>query len=92
MDKEAKDELRTSLHHEPPEITVDNIYATLDRFRADAGRIWQRGLANSFSKLDRRFRSHTGWKIGGRVILNYAFTEYGNWSYNSNHRDTLIDH
>ena len=91
MDKEAKDELRNSLHHDPPEINVENIYATLERFHRDANMIWQRGLANCFSNLDRRFRSHDGWKIGSRIILDYAFNEHGNWNWNRNHEDTLTD-
>lgn len=44
-----------------------------------------------FSNLDRRFRSHDGWKIGSRVILSNAFDEFGHWNYYRNHRDTLTD-
>lgn len=91
MDKEEKDKLRQALQDDPPEITVENIHATLERFVADADTIWRRGLANSFSRLDRRFRSHTGWKIGSRVILEYAFDDWGHWNYRSNLRDTLHD-
>lgn len=91
MDKEEKDKLRAELNETPPEITVDNIYATLRRFAEDADTIWRRGLANCFSKLDRRFRSHTGWKIGSRIIIDGAFSDTGHWSYYSNHCDTLLD-
>ena len=48
-----------------PEISVENIRATLEQFSLDAESIWRRGVANAFSKLDRRFRSHDGFKIGG---------------------------
>ena len=91
MDKEEKDKLRQALQDDPPEVTVENIHATLERFVADADTIWRRGLANSFSRLDRRFRSHTGWKIGSRVILHYAFDDWGHWNFRSNLRDTLHD-
>jgi len=91
MDKEAKDELRRDLHDNPPEVTVDNVYATLQRFMEDADTIWRRGIANAFSKLDRRFRSHDGWKIGHRVILDHAFNEWGSWNYRRNHEDSLLD-
>lgn len=91
MDKQAKDELRKQLLEHPPEATEENIYATLQTFAADAGTIFKRGIANCFSKLDRRFRSHDGWKIGSRVVLTYAFDEWGSWSYGRNHRDTLHD-
>lgn len=74
-----------------PEVTVDNVYATLEQFMADSGMIFRRGLANAFSKLDRRFRSHNGFRFGDRVILSYAFDESGRWRYNSSHRDTIAD-
>lgn len=91
MDKEEKDKLRTELNEDPPEVTVDNIHATLERFVQEADTIWRRGVANCFSKLDRRFRSHTGWKIGSRVILDRAFDDWGHWNFHRNHQDTLID-
>ncbi len=73
-----------------PQITVENIMATLERFRLDAGMIFRRGLANAFSQLDRRFRSHDGFKIGSRVILTRVFNEYGSLEYGRT-RDVLID-
>ncbi len=74
-----------------PPVTVENVTATIETFMAEADTIFRRGIANAFAKLDRRFRSHDGWKIGSRVILDRAFNEHGNWSHYSNHRDTLID-
>ena len=53
-----------------------------------------RGIATCFSRLDRRFRSHLGFKVGHRVILENAFNEHGDWGYGQWHRrkrDTLID-
>ena len=88
MDKQAKDELRTQLQRDVPEPTADTVYATLERFALDAGTIFRRGIANAFSGLDRRFRSHDGWKIGGRVILTRMFDDNGWWNYHSNTRDT----
>jgi hypothetical protein len=74
-----------------PEVSVENIQATLEQFSADADMIFRRGIANAFAKLDRRFKSHDGFKVGSRVILNSAFNDSGHWSYYSHHRDTLID-
>ena len=74
-----------------PPITVGNIEATLEGFMADSVTIWQRGIANVFSKLDRRFRSHDGFKIGSRVILTGCFDSYGNWNYRAAAQDSLID-
>lgn len=91
MDKTAKDQLRNQLRDDPPEVTADNVYATLQQFIADSGMIFKRGIAECFSKLDRRFRSHDGWKIGSRMILTYVFDESGYWNYHRNHRDTFAD-
>lgn len=74
-----------------PPVTVENIYATLQQFALDSGSIFRRGIANVFSKLDRRFRSHDGFKIGGRVILTYAFSSYSGSLQYGRMRDQLID-
>lgn len=74
-----------------PEITVENILATLDRFAGEADMIFRRGLANSFSGLDRRFRSHDGFKVGARMILSYAFDDSGHWNYNRDQESTIAD-
>ncbi|MER9768930.1 DUF4942 domain-containing protein [Mesorhizobium sp. M0189] len=73
-----------------PPLTVDNIMATLEQFMLDADTIFRRGIANAFSKLDRRFLSHDGFKIGSRVILTHAFNSWGSLDYGYV-RDTLID-
>lgn len=91
MDRKAKDEMRQQLVMDPPEVTAENVFATIETFVADAGTIFKRGIAECFSNLDRRFRSHDGWKIGSRVILSHAFNEYGSWNFYRNHRDTLTD-
>jgi hypothetical protein len=91
MDKQAKDELRQTLISEPPEFTAENAYATMEKFAGEAGMVFRRGIALAFSELDRRFRSHSGWKIGSRVILSHAFSDYGGWNYHRDHRSTLQD-
>ncbi len=75
-----------------PEITPENVRATLQRFQQDVGLIFQRGIVNAFTKLDRRFRSHDGFKVGGRMVLTYVFDEFGHWNYGRRStQDTLLD-
>lgn len=78
-----------------PPVTVDAVLATLEGFAMDAQTIWRRGLANSFSKLDRRFRSHDGFGIGSRIILtrcfNFSWGPTLDWNYTGHERDTLQD-
>lgn len=56
-----------------PPVTVDNVYATIDKWAGESEMIFRRGIATAFSNLDRRFRSHDGFKVGSRMILTYAF-------------------
>jgi len=91
MDKTMKDEFRASFLDEVPEATFENVTATLEKLFGDADTIFARGLATAFSKLDRRFKSHDGFKIGGRIILENCFDSYGSWNYSSRHDDTITD-
>ena len=91
MDKEAKTKLRRDLLGDPPEATEDNVSATLSTLFADAGLIFRRGLANAFSKLDRRFKSHDGFKIGSRMILDRLYNSDGWTNAYTRHDDTLAD-
>jgi hypothetical protein len=76
-----------------PPVTVENIIATIEGFMLNADNIFRRGMANAFAKLDRRFRSHDGFKVGSRIILTRCFDEYGRWNWSPHHeeRSTLID-
>lgn len=91
MDKQAKDEFRAQIEQDPPEATADNCRATLERLVEDRAAIFNRGLANAFSKLDRRFRSHDGFKIGARMVLSSMLGPDGWWNHWRRHDDTLID-
>lgn len=74
-----------------PEVTVETVMATLEKFRGEADMIFRRGIANAFSKLDRRFKSHDGFKVGSRIIIDRLFDDNGWWSYGGGGRDTLMD-
>lgn len=89
MDATAKEQFRAQLETDPPPATADNCLATIEQLRADSGEIFKRGIATVFSKLDRRFRSHDGFKVGSRVVITY-FADSNGWP--SSHRsDVLLD-
>ena len=92
MDRTARDELRAQLSsgEDWPEVTVENVYATIEGFEAQSFEIFQRGIATVFSTLDRRFRSHDGFKIGNRIVLNGAISE-GHWNYHRRQDENLRD-
>lgn len=74
-----------------PEFDESTVIATLETMLGQAGHIFQRGLANSFAKLDRRFRSHDGFKIGARIIFDGVFDGNGHFDYRSAKRDAIYD-
>lgn len=89
MDRQEREAFREQVKADPPEATADNCFSTMERLVGDADLIFKRGIANAFSKLDRRFRSHDGFKIGSRLVLSYAFDSYGSWS--RHHDETMRD-
>lgn len=92
MDREAHEKLQASIQGDDvPEATEDNMRATVESLFRDADMIFRRGLANAFCTLDRRFRSHDGFKLGGRIILTRAFDDWGHWNYHSKMRETICD-
>lgn len=74
-----------------PEVTPENVYATLERLQADAELIFRRGLVNVFTKLDRRFRSHDGFKVGSRMIITRMVDEQGWFRTYGDRVDVLTD-
>lgn len=88
MDKTAKSQLKQQLIVDPPVCDEETIQLTLQSMALDAGMMFRRGLAQTFSGLDRRFKSHDGWKIGSRVIITNCLSELSTgkwktrWQYN----------
>lgn len=91
FDKQARKEFTDSLINDCPPFTVETCMATIEGLLGDSNIIFQRGVANSFSELDRRFKSHDGFKIGSRMIFDRAFNEWGSWNYHTRKEDSIRD-
>lgn len=91
MDRTAKEQLDQDLSGNVPEFSEEAARSVFETLLGDAKLIFQRGLARSFAELDRRFKSHDGFKIGSRVILTRVFNDYGSFNYHSRMRDTMAD-
>lgn len=91
MDKTAREDFRAQCEKDPPPATADNCYATMSALMGDADLIFKRGVATAFSRLDRRFRSHDGFKVGARMVLANCFGLDGWWNHWAKHDETLID-
>lgn len=91
LDRQAREEFYSGLEGVPPPFTSENCAATFGHIWENRREIYLRGIANTFSALDRRFRSHDGFKIGGRLIIERALSDSGRWWNDYNRRDTLRD-
>lgn len=91
MDREAKLKFEAELTASVPEVTPEAARQVFEAMVADSKLIFQRGIANAFGALDRRFKSHDGFKIGARVIISDLFDRDGYWNYRNRTKDTLID-
>ncbi len=91
MDTKAKAEFRRQLNDSPPPVTAETCLATMEKFADEADTIFKRGVAEAFSALDRRFRSHDGFKVGSRVVLSRAMDDNGFWNHYSQRQDQMRD-
>lgn len=91
MDRTELERFREDLRAAPPPATAENCAATFERLIGEADVIFKRGIALAFARLDRRFRSHDGFKIGARVVLSNMMSECGFWHSYRRHDDTLAD-
>jgi predicted RNA methylase len=76
LDRQARDEFHQGLAGTPPTFNPENVRATFETVWAGRRDMYLRGVANVFMEMDRRFRSHDGFKIGNRLIFSYAMNEY----------------
>lgn len=91
MDRQEKDKIYGELQHSVPVVSEETVEATLTHLMANMQVMFTRGLANAFVKLDRRFKSHDGFKLGTRMILTHVFDEWGSFSHRSGMQETLCD-
>lgn len=87
LDAEAKRNLLAELGAgRVPEATFENLAATFEIIAREMGLNFRTGLARTFSQLDRRFKSHDGFKVGSRIIITRVlgdfglFNRYGEWA------------
>lgn len=92
MDATAARQFDQDLCGDVTPATAENLRATFQTLMGQADLIFVRGIATAFSSLERRFKSHDGFKIGGKVILTRAFSEYsGTLDHCGYQRETIMD-
>ncbi len=91
MDATAARDFDKSLREDVPEVTVANLHATFETLMGSADMIFARGLAVAFARLDSRFKSHDAFKLGSRMIIDRAFSEFSGSFNRSWAEETIID-
>ncbi len=77
MDVDARKALTVELSGNTPEVTQESAYERMLALHDERATIFRRGLANSFIRLDRRFKSHDPYQFARRVILTHLFDVHG---------------
>jgi hypothetical protein len=89
MDADTLARFRDDVHKNPPEMTVDNVVATMTAQAGKAHETFAKGVIAVFRSLSRKHRTNDAFKIGKRAILAHAVTSFGldyGWK-----RDTVND-
>jgi hypothetical protein len=78
MDRQEREAWEKQVEENPPEATAENITATCFRLLGESDLIFRRGLVNAFARFCRDYASNDGFKIGPRIVVNYAWSRYSN--------------
>ena len=87
MGEKQRREWDRQLEAEPPPFTLATVVATFKDLRDHAHLLFRQGLVDAFENLPRDFRSHDGFKIGDRCVMQWA-VEYNQWSKTCSWRNT----
>ena len=93
MDREEREKFEHSIQTDPPPVTLDAVESTLARLSDQKDVIFRRGLVTAFQELNRDYKSHDGFKLGDRIILEYAveYSQWGDFSTYYRREDKLRD-
>lgn len=86
MDATAIQEFRDQNRKSPPEVTMDNLAATMNDLGSRRVEIFDRGVINLFNKLDHTFKTNPSFRLEKKIIINSALgtTSYGGWNHYRN--------
>lgn len=92
MDATALKEFREQNEKAPPEVTMDNLMATLDHLSNNRVEIFDRGVISLFTKIDHTFKTNPSFRLDKKLILKGVLGEYSGWNhYRSGYGDEVRD-
>lgn len=90
MDRDEHRRFNDGLQKEVPEITPETVFLTMAKLAGDAGPIFRRGLVNAFAGFCDGYKSHDGFKIGPRFVMDCLITGKKPYFFFNHHRDDII--
>jgi hypothetical protein len=91
MDASALAEFRKQNEKDPPEVTLDNLAATMEHLDGQRVTIFDRGVVNLFSRLDHTFKTNPSFRLEKKIILSGVLGSYGGWNFYGRGVDEVRD-
>ncbi|WP_129141485.1 DUF4942 domain-containing protein [Modicisalibacter coralii] len=90
MSKQDKDAYYEQLSKDPPPLNRESVIGTFTELFGNRHKTWRRGVVELFASLSGNYRSHDPFKVGKRLIIEHAFSEYCGWNF-YRHADDQVD-
>lgn len=84
-------EFRNQLSEKPPNFTVDTVRATFSVYMENPETVFRQSVRDAFDALPGRFKSNDRFKIGSKLVMEYALSwtgRYPTWHHGWSHRHT----
>ena len=91
MDTKARKQFDQDMAGIPPAATEENLRATMSLYFADAGKIFQRSLIETFRSLPNEYASNNAFKLDKKIILGHIQDKTGYFSRYADDRIRDLD-
>ena len=91
MDTKARKKFEQDMAGIPPEATEENLRATMALYFADAGKIFQRSLIETFRSLPNEYASNNAFRLDKKIILGHIQDKMGYFSRYADDRIRDLD-
>lgn len=91
MDTKARKQFDQDMACIPPEATEENLRATMSLYFADAGKIFQRSLIETFRSLPNKYASNNAFRLDKKIILGHIQDKMGYFSHYADDRIRDLD-
>lgn len=92
MNAKQKAEFENQIDKDAPEVTVETVKSTLFTQFSCKDQTFLDGMINTFSFLDKKYKSNKAFKFNKKVVFNGVSCRSGFWTYyDNNPQEMLID-